>query len=124
MSTPMRMATATLPKVWLLDPSGYPVHLSHTSNINNGVTYEMQGSILLQPKAAAKGWRFMKDKCTPEEWSDWSEWSEKADAVKGRMDPPPMSERPACIRTGPPAPEPPKKKAPKSDPWAKAVETA
>jgi hypothetical protein len=120
----MRMANGKLPKVWLLDPSGLPVHMSEAENINNGVTYRMPdgegGTVsLIQPKAAKKGWCFMKDKCSPEEWAKWSAWSDKADAMGGRMDPPPMEERPACIRKvkagAPPAPKPAAKSKAKTD---------
>jgi len=109
MSIPMRMATGQLPKVWLLDPSGLPVHMSYADNINNGVTYFMQGRLLIQPGSADKGWCFMKDKCSSEEWAKWEAWSAKADERRGRLEPPPMSERPACIRKAQAAAPEPKK---------------
>lgn len=122
MSSRMRMATDQLAKVWLLDPNGLPVHMSLASNINNGICYELQGRVAMYPKAEEAGWVKMQTKCTAEEWEKWMAFTALSEAKKGRLDFPPMAERPACIRTGPAAaaapespPAPLKKKGPKSE---------
>lgn len=89
-------AQAPAVKLWFLDPSNNPVRLSIRANINNGVTYIRNGRVLIDPKAADAGWRYMEPQCTKEEWAVWTAFSDQCD--KQRTERPPESMLPKCIR--------------------------
>lgn len=92
----LRDARAPLPKVWVLDPNNNPAPLSISDNINTGRLYIKGGQVLIDPRSAAKGWRFMQPLCTAQEWAIWTAFIEQSD--KGRVERPDPSMLPKCIR--------------------------
>lgn len=98
----VRNAREDAPYVWLLTPTGRPVKHPVDKMLSSKVVKIDQGRPTIRPLAAEKGWRLLKDACTPDEWTAWLAFSEEERKAGGRLRIA-KEYRPACMQVRSPA---------------------